>query len=268
MNKTSHIASYIKGDNKVILYTDRIEFGTSSLNSYRYEEIKYAAFVNYIIGTSLILVLWNGNESTLVHMSNKDAKVCQPQLEQFINSSQQLSGDTDDPSIRCTYLGGSGTSLVKGDVCLVVFGKDTVNIMSGAKRIDIKLNQLTALKLEGPGRVTTNAGVMGGGFGLEGAALGIGAAALLNTLTTKTKTNTIVYLAWPDAELFLHTSKYNLDEARLLLSRTFIATQSINDNGGIDLASQLERLASLKNSGALTDEEYSLAKSKLIDGMR
>lgn len=267
MNMPNLIASYQNGLNKVFLYTDRIEVGCLFMSSYRYEQIKSARFTNYIIGTSLILVLWDGNESSIVHMYNKDAKVCQPQLDQFIRAAQLSSDDADAVLVKCTFLGGSGVkSLVTGSDCQVAFAKDAVSIVSGGKRIDIKFSQLTALKIEGPGRVTTNAGVMGGGFGLEGAALGIAAAALLNTLTTKTTTNTILYLAWPGAELFLHTSDYSTDQARLVLSHAFTAPQSVKDNGNSDLASQLERLASLRNSGALTDEEYSLAKSKLIAG--
>lgn len=265
MDNSKLVASYKNGLNKVLLYTDRIELGVFSLSSYRYEEIKSVKFTNYLIQTCLTLELWNGMMSNPVQMFNKDAITCQPQLEQFIGSSQPSSSDADGVSVRCTFLGGSGvTSLIAGYVCLVTFGNDAISIVSSAQKIDIKLAQLTELKLEGPGRVTTSAGMIGGGFGLEGALLGIGAATLLNALTTNTTTNTILYLAWPGAELFLHTSEYSPDEARLVLSHAFTAVQSIKNNDGGDLASQLERLGALRGSGSLTDEEYRLGKAKLL----
>lgn len=265
MNHSEHVDIYVNGFNTIKLYTDRIELGVFSLSSYRYEEIKTAKFKNSLFQMTLTLELWNGSKSNSVCVLYKAAKECQPKLEQFIRSTQLTSLDADGVSVNCTLLGGSGvTSLVTGNVCLVVFCKDVVNVISYKHRFNIKLNQLTALKLEGPGRVTTNTGVMGGGFGIEGALLGVGAATLLNALTQNTTVNTILYLAWPDAELFLHTSDYSPDEARMALSHAFTAIQSFKNDGVLDLASQLDRLAMLRNSGALTEEEYSLGKAKLL----
>jgi hypothetical protein len=267
------VASYEQGQWKVKLYSTRI--GISMLwryESYQYSEIQSFQIEDYMWGMfkHLTLRLWNGKNIPQIAIPTKKANEFKINLEKLIRSPQISSGDNNGVSISCTYLGGSGVqSLVQGSFCRIAFGSNAAIIGVSYNKVEIKYNQITALKLEGQGRVTTNAGVMGGGFGLEGAAWGIAAAALLNNLTTKTSTNTVLYLAWPGAEAFLHTSEYSPDEARLVLSHVFTATQSVNsvkNNSDIDLASQLERLASLSNSGALTDEEYSLAKAKLISG--
>lgn len=266
MSDPKLIASYRDGLHKISVYTDRVELGIFLLSSYSIEEIKSAEVSSSFFGCQIQLALRGGQTSDSVMLSKADVKACQNEIAKLVRNFEESSDLPVGDSILCTVLGGTGSALAKGDKYVAVFGQDAIYLVSGAQRFEVKLEQLTALKIEGPGRITSDAGVMGGGFGLEGAALGIGVAALINTLTTKSETNTILYIAWPGAELFLHTSSYTPDEARLILSHTFSAIQSVANVGRADLASQLERIGELRDSGKLTAEEYGLAKAKLLGG--
>jgi hypothetical protein len=266
INNSELVASYVNGFHKVLIYTDRIEIGVWWQTPYRIDEIQSATIAKVLLViTELHLELWNGKKTRSVQLSATDAMACKSHIEKILGSAWGESSDTDNVFMRCTILGGSGTALVAGNIGIAIFGKDTVSLVSGTQRLKVQLNELTELKIEGPGRITSDAGVMGGGFGLEGALIGIGAATLLNVLTTDTTTNTVLYLAWPGAELFLHTSNYSPDEARLALSPAFTKIQSVKNVGGADIASQFERLAALMKSGAINAEEYALAKSKLLE---
>lgn len=210
------------------------------------------------------MVLRDGQKSGAVILSKADAKACHNEITKLVLSFEEASEFPTGDSIVCTVLGGTGTELINGDKYEAVFGKDAFFLFSGTQRFEVKFKQLTELKIDGPGHITTNAGMMGGGFGLEGAALGIGVATLINALTTQSTTNTILYLAWTGGELFLHTSVYTPDKARLILSHAFSSVQSVANVGRDDLASQLERIGELRDSGKLTADEYSLAKAKLL----
>ena len=217
---------------KVVLYPEWVDIYRNGSEKYFYKNIKSVNFTNVLFLTFLILDLWDGTKSNKIQIPKKFVEDCRAQLLQRICDSQKSTNYTVGPSIDGTFLGGTVRSIYinPGDKCKVVFGDNTIMLVSGSKRVDINYNLLTSLKFEGPGRVTTNASVMGGGFGLEGAALGIAAAALVNTLTTNTTTNTILYLSWEGSELFLHTSNYSPEEARLKFSHAFTAIDSARNN--------------------------------------
>lgn len=292
MASSNLVSSYRNGLHTVRVYADRVALGIFSEKSYQIEEIQSMEIKKAIFGNGYVnLVLNDGSKTdSNVMIDHKDALACQREIAILVCARPKPT----DVIFRCTVLGGTGISIENAAACLAIFGRDAVSVMSGDQLVDISLDELTSLKLNGPGRVTTDAGVAGGGFGIEGAAIGIGMAALINTLTTKSTTNTILYLSWVGGEMFLHTSSHTPEDARLLLSSAFTAVQAAKpapfannappssivdvpampvspdiaskaaDVSGNDLLSQLERLAALMTTGHLTAEEFSLAKSSLL----
>lgn len=86
----------------------------------------------------------------------------------------------------------------------------------------IPISEVIDIEIGGPGAQTSSAGVMGGGFGLQGAATGIAIASAINLLTTRSSVNTLIRLATTDSELFLHTSAIEPTAARMHLSALFV----------------------------------------------
>lgn len=263
------VASYKNGFNKFHVYSDRVEFGLISMSVSYLEDIE-AVEVGWSLppNKSVRLVLKSGKKTQVMQLFAKDAAALQTEFARLKGQLVTPEGVT----FRCTVLGGNGTSLSKESLCTVTFGPQVGYLASLHERFDFKLSELTAVKLDGPGRVVSNAGIGGGGLGLEGAVVGIGAAALINALTTKTTTNTVLYLAWRGAEIFLHTSQHTPEEARLLLSHVFLAideasTSTIVPSGrqeAGDLVAQFERLASLLESGVIDADEFKLAKARIL----
>lgn len=271
------VASYRSGLHTVRVYVDRVDMGIFSETSYAIKDIQSVEIKKFFLSQwGIILVLKDGTKTDgNVLLEHVDAKACQHEILVLLKRSEESSPLVDGVEIRCTVLGGSGTSLVAGDNCTAVFGTRFVCFFSSDQKVEVGLDQLTTLNLDGPGKVSSNASVIGGGIGVGGAAIGIGIATLINTLTAKSTINTILYLAWPGAELFLHTSHLTPEEARLRLSHAFTAIQSHEDKSAksvtatanADIASQLERLVSLKVAGHLTDEEFRIAKVNLFARM-
>jgi hypothetical protein len=271
------VASYRSEMSTVRVYLDRVEIGMFSKMTYAIQDIQSVEIKKLFLGKWIVnLVLKDGTKTdTNVALWHGDAKACQDEIMVLVNRRNESLGARDGVNIRCTVLGGSGTELVPGISCTAVFGTSVVCFFWGDKKFEVNLNQLTTLKLDGPGKVSSDAGVIGGGFGLEGAAIGIGIATLINALTAKSTTNTILHLTWEGAELFLHTSIHTPEETRLRLSHAFTVIQSREERvakpesniANMDIASQLERLVALKNEGHLTDAEFGLAKANLIARM-
>jgi hypothetical protein len=262
----------------VRVYRDRVAFGIFSEATYAIKDIQYVEIKKAFLLNScwLELIMIDGSKTeTSTLLTTANAMACQHDVMLLANNLKVSSAAIDGVFVICTILGGSGTALVAGRNCVAVFGKSIVSLLSGAEKVEVSLNQLTELKINGLGTVTSDAGVIGGGFGPEGAAVGIGVAALLNALTATSTTNTILYLAWPGAEVFLHTSTHTPEETRLRLSHAFTVVQSAAkgevqpraNNANADIAAQLERLVALKNDGHLTAEEFSLAKANLFARM-
>lgn len=135
------------------------------------------------------------------------------------------------------------------------------------------LSDLISLEFCGPGLQVHGGGFFGGGFGLKGAAEGIIAAGLLNRLTTKTTVNTQINIVLKTCGLMLHSSRATPERLRIkfLAAAGRTAAMQQSQSGATpaserpkDAVSELERLYALHKSGALTAEEYNLAKVKLL----
>ncbi len=173
----------------------------------------------------------------------------------------------------CLLLGGSGYPLQPGDHVQLAFDADGVDIQSPGDSIRIPQADLIEVELDGPGTVTTDAGIIGGGFGFEGAAKGMLAASVINGIFRKTTTNTIIWIRTVSGELCFHHSIEAPDTLRLRLSRVFVRLREQPSNRDVSvsqtvadhsLVEQLERLGSLHQGGMLSAKEYAVAKAKLL----
>lgn len=78
------------------------------------------------------------------------------------------------------------------------------------------------LNIAGPGKVTSGGGFIGGGFGVEGALVGIGVASLLNALNTKTDLFTFIHLETNAGDAFVHYGDAEPGALRMVLSPAFV----------------------------------------------
>jgi len=130
--------------------------------------------------------------------------------------------------IPAVVQGGSGTGVAPGEVVLLSCRESELALSSPVSQTELTLPFIHLRKIEivGPGAVTTNAGVIGGGFGVEGALKGMLVASLINTMTSKTTTNTFVRIASKGSEIHLHVTTRDLRQLRLDLSPAFVAIES------------------------------------------
>lgn len=136
------------------------------------------------------------------------------------------------------------------------------------------LTEMISLEFGGPGLQVQGGGFIGGGFGVKGAAEGIVAAELLNRLTTKTTLNSQINIVMKERGLLLHSAmitpeqlgiKFAAAVGRIATRRRVEADNTPTIDARDRLVAQLERLANLYRSGALTNEEYTQAKARLLD---
>lgn len=64
--------------------------------------------------------------------------------------------------------------------------------------------------------------------------------------------------------LVLLNTELDLEAMRIRLSPIYLSVAKDEDALAPDVAGQLAKLAELKSQGALSDEEYALAKSKVL----
>jgi hypothetical protein len=101
----------------------------------------------------------------------------------------RMSGSSTESRIVLrdfTLAAGGGTSIPIGSPCWIGFLSDKVMIDTWTHREYVPYDTIQALQVSGS-TVKSNARVFGGGFGLLGAAEGMLAATVINTLTTRTR---------------------------------------------------------------------------------
>lgn len=174
-------------------------------------------------------------------------------------------------TVKAQVLGGSGWPLEKHNFYLLSVEESFLSLQPELHGLDLEIpfEALTALEISGPGTESSNAGVIGGGFGLEGAAVGILAATLVNAATSRSTTNTFLRIGTRDAEVFLHTSAIEPSALRMYLSPAVVKMEALRLDFQIstpNLSSELRELQALSQAGVLTADEFTLAKRRLLGG--
>ncbi|MDP3638518.1 MAG: hypothetical protein Q8R51_14135, partial [Azonexus sp.] len=119
---------------------------------------------------------------------------------------QSLTGQSSHKPLLAVHVGGSGFAVGQGAAVYLSSRIDKLAISNAIdeNEVEIPIKDISAIEISGPGTQTTSASVIGGGFGLEGAAKGMIAATLINAATTKSTTNTFLRIATNKGEAHFH----------------------------------------------------------------
>lgn len=91
-----------------------------------------------------------------------------------------------------------------------------------APRFAVAYEEIHTIDIRGPGTVQRGGGFVGGGFGVEGALVGMAVAGVLNALTSTSQTITILYVAGPMWEFWGVTAECDPLTLRIMLSPVFL----------------------------------------------
>lgn len=193
----------------------------------------------------------------------KDATERRQQLLDVITSRRSGSG------VKVNVQGGVGWESLSGRELLLSLDSQCLFLtdLNAFSENSIPFNEVLNIEISGPGTTTTGGEFSGGGFGVQGFLVGAAASTVLNILTARTSTKTIVRIDTKGAEIFLLIDTREPDEVRLLLSPVYAATSLSetvyisNNNSQVD---EILKLNSLRESGVISEDEFSTLKSRLL----
>lgn len=197
------------------------------------------------------------------------------EIDTVITKIRKAEQDAGFKAIECTYLGGTGTEWLQNEPALLTFSQGKIWLthpISGNQK-SLQVDHATIIEISGPGTQTTNAGITGGGFGLEGFVKGVVLATAINSITKKSSTNTFLRVLASSYESYLHTSNIEPTNLRLILSPAFVhiesekrmfGSSSTQRLSGLSIGDEIEKLYKLKESGTLSSDEFATAKTKLL----
>jgi hypothetical protein len=194
-----------------------------------------------------------------------DAKNLAKRKKQYIDSIRSRSICTP---VEVIILGGAGWEIMTNRKFVISMDASTIYMSDLESLIDtsISIDTLEEINISGPGKVTNNAGVIGGGFGAEGALKGIAIANVVNMLTTYSSTKTFIRLGFRSSEIVMLTSQIEPDKARVLLSPLFLKiNRRPKEKTSPGASDEIKKLHELKQDGVITDSEFNKLMSKLID---
>lgn len=208
---------------------------------------------------------------TWVRIKNirKLAKLEKDKKQQLFRKEDQrkeLLNGSSNKELQVKYLGGAGYKLTPEELYYFGVMDSKIRFISAANEVlDVEFADIISYEVGGVGTTTTNAGVTGGGFGIEGFIKGAVTAAVINAATTKSSTNTFLKMTSKKGELFLHTAMCEPAELRMILSPLSIKIANrINEVASVSVADELSKLNDLVKSGVITDSDFSNAKNKLL----
>ncbi|MCG3171669.1 MAG: hypothetical protein CALGDGBN_03310 [Pseudomonadales bacterium] len=174
---------------------------------------------------------------------------------------------SDKNPVPIFILGGAKWDQLKGRKQLLSYSSGSLRFSDPETLLNthFPLSDIYDVEISGPGTVTRDAGMIGGGFG-AGAIGGIAIASIVNILTTHTNTKTIIRISGKDAEVVMLSEELDLNDARIFFSEAYLAaSRQKRSPTHSNLSEQLLRLKEMKDLGDLSDDEFSMAKRKLIE---
>ena len=119
----------------------------------------------------------------------------------------------------CTVIGGYANTVLIGTKGQLQCRQDGVSlVVQSVPQWSKPYTDLIEVEVGGPGTQTSGGGFVGGGFDPTSAMEGMIIASVLNALTTRTRTNSLIGLTSLDSALILHTSTLDPDDLRVQLS--------------------------------------------------
>ena len=192
-----------------------------------------------------------------------------------------LTGDEGWRLLSGSILAISGLAgLAKGSVDLLFFDEYLRILIQGHNRfLAVPFSDLTGLQFAGRGRHSASSKfqVVGGGFGLEGAAKGIGEALVFNSviqaLTSREVIESVIQITWTTGSLTLSNEEHTPEQIAHSLSAVvselnrkiyLVEDEPVTGNAYAHISGELRELTQLWRDGALSDEEFTAAKAKVI----
>lgn len=190
--------------------------------------------------------------------------------------------------IRGHVLHLEGVSGIAIGQCAVVFDEREVVLSTGARGgavVRIPFADLRGLQVAGRGEVVTvtDPGVVGGGFGTTmggaawGALKGAAMAAVINDLLSVTRRDieTIVHCTWQGGQITLLNDELHPETLAAILDPVTrriessvpgaAHTDAPPDRESRDPAARLRQLASLREEGIISEEDFQAQKARLLD---
>lgn len=149
---------------------------------------------------------------------------------------------------------------------------DAAHLVESESRVAITIafERVTGVETGGPGVTASGGGFAGGGFGVAGFVLGAAAAAVLNRVTTRYSVQTVLRISTLDGELNLVTDEITPDALDIELAPVRVGARAaarpnpVSEPGGDDVLDRLERLAKLREQGALSQQEFDIQKQRVL----
>jgi len=212
-----------------------------------------------------------------VDIGHQNIKICRAKKMQLkisqdiakANFLESIVSDNRTNPIEVFLAGGAGWEQIhQRDL---IFTVDDSNLyltdMISYEENVFPASSLVDVNIGGPGTVTSGGGFSGGGFGVEGFLKGAAFALVMNLLTSRTKTQSIIYLSFANSELIMFNSQFDPEVLRVKLSRLVLHKSSASTKSrGVELsiADQISALTVLRDNNSLTEEEFVAAKRKLL----
>lgn len=225
--------------------------------------------IGSILGFGILTLLLAGfSISGLKESSDKAEKEAEEQArkDKAASERKELLADAVSKELQVKYLGGTGYGLVQGEnYYLALLNNSIILLDDDNTEKSVAFADINSFEVGGPGTTTTNAGISGGGFGIEGFIKGAVTAAVINAATTKSNTNTFLKITSNKGEIFLHTAMCEPAELRMILSPLSInITNRIGKAGNVSVADELSKLNDLVKSGVITENDFLNAKNKIL----
>lgn len=189
---------------------------------------------------------------------------------------QAMSRIGPELTLHVIHVGGYGTDLVVGEEYFAAFGESAVAVSHpwAEESLTVPYAEIVEFDIGGRGAMESDAGLVGGGFGVGGAAVGMALAGVVNAATRTKSVETGIWWKTADSELFLFTYSAEPDSLRVELAQQ-IARMNGKLEGGHgpaavgkqDLVAQLRGLAELREAGVLTDAEFQAAKQRVLESI-
>lgn len=175
------------------------------------------------------------------------------------------------------FLGGHGCAVARGCEGTLFVERETVHFFSDSPQPtswSVPIAALTLIDFGGPGAWQRGGRMIGGGFGVLGAAEGMLIASAINRLTVRKGVLTVIRLEAGAAmsTWWQHTvhppEQLRIDLSWLVSDVNNRERGQIEPSAGSDavggLAAQLTQLAALHDRGILSDEEFAAAKARVL----
>jgi len=242
-------------------------------------EVRFIPLIDIVasvcVGERITLFGRQGFTADLRHTGAREAVQAlahsiQVMHEYFVSSGQTsvLAVVSVDETLTCHGLPG----LIPGRSAYVEFHSDRLAFESaGGGPVEVPLASIDAVGVGGPGVVTKKGGFIGGGFGLEGMAIGMAASSVLNLLTRRKQVETLIMVKGATCEFVGVSFTYTPLELDSVLAPAYTALRAFQrshaDRTSLStgwVADELSRLVELRDAGHISSEEYKTLKDRII----